>query len=232
MLSIFDPIRNMNFAAVLIRLVIACTAGALIGIERSYKNKAAGFRTHILVALAACTASMTGLYLYLNAGLPTDMSRIGAQVITGLGFIGGGTIVVTRDQTVKGLTTAAGMWTSGIIGLAIGAGFYEGGLAALVMVLLVETAAENFRSHIQKPTKFNLVLSYYERHYLDQIMRFFKDRNASITNLKITGTNEGEKPVWSALMTVSCPNEVDPGTFAKQVREMEGIISAEIIENA
>lgn len=232
MLSIFDPIRNMNFAAVLIRLIIACITGALIGIERSYKNKAAGFRTHILVSLAACIASMTGLYLYLSAGLPTDMSRIGAQVITGLGFIGGGTIVVTRDQTVKGLTTAAGMWAAGIIGLAIGAGFYEGGLAALVMVLLVETVAERFRSHIRKPAKFALALSYYERHYLDQIMRFCKDRNASITGLKITGSSEGEKPVYSALMTVSCLNEVDPKTFAEQIQEMEGIISAEIVENA
>ena len=96
-------------------MILAFACGTVIGLERSYRNKPAGFRTHTLVCLAACIASLTGLYLYLIAHLPTDVSRIGAQIISGLGFLGAGTIVVTKRNTVKGLTTAAGIWTTGII---------------------------------------------------------------------------------------------------------------------
>ena len=123
MLHVFDSFRGVSFAAVLIKLLLSFIIGTVIGLERSYHNKPAGFRTHILVVLGAAIASMTGIYLYVGLSLPTDVSRIAAGVVTGLGFIGAGTIVVTRKQKVKGLTTAAGLWTSGLIGLCIGAGF-------------------------------------------------------------------------------------------------------------
>ena len=109
MLEFFDPIREITFMTVMIRFLIAIICGGLIGIERSYKNRPAGFRTHILVCIGATIASMTGIYLYLNMGLPTDISRLGAQVVSGLGFIGGGTIIVINKKRIKGLTTAAGL---------------------------------------------------------------------------------------------------------------------------
>ena len=229
MLSFFDPLRGMGFGAVLFRMILACLCGALIGLERSYKNKSAGFRTHILVCLGACIASLTGLYLYLVVHLPTDMSRIGAQVITGLGFIGGGTIIVTRDKTVRGLTTAAGMWASGIIGLAVGAGFYEGALSALVIILFIETVMDRFRSHIRKAPEFRVAVSYYTRPDLDNILRYFKDRNCSITNLQITGSTEGAVPVYSALVSLRSGYELSPEVLLTHIRSMEGIISAEKI---
>ena len=125
MLHIFDSIRGISFAAVLIKLLLAFAIGTIIGLERSYHNKPAGFRTHILVVLGASIASLTGIYLYVGLNLPTDVSRIAAGVVTGLGFIGAGTIIVTRKLKVKGLTTAAGLWTSGLIGLAVGSSYYH-----------------------------------------------------------------------------------------------------------
>ena len=138
MLSFFNSFRDINTVNIFFRMVFAVICGGVIGIERSMKNRPAGFRTHILIITGATAASLTGHYIYMILGLPTDMSRLGAQVITGLGFIGAGTIIVTGTRTVKGLTTAAGLWATGIMGLAIGAGFYEGALIGTIAILFTE----------------------------------------------------------------------------------------------
>ena len=137
MLPIFNNLRDINSLTILFRMVLAVVCGAVIGIERSIKNRPAGFRTHILIIVGATTASLTGHYVYLVMGLPTDMSRLGAQVITGLGFIGAGTIIVTGAKTVKGLTTAAGLFCSACMGFACGAGMYDCVLIVLVILVVV-----------------------------------------------------------------------------------------------
>lgn len=124
MLAFLDPFRGLGFGTVVLKMTVSFLLGAAIGIERSYKNRPAGFRTHILVALGASVASMSGIYIYLNDALPADVSRIGAAVVSGLGFLGAGTIIVTKQYSVKGLTTAAGLWTSennklGVINLQV-----------------------------------------------------------------------------------------------------------------
>ncbi|MBQ8994664.1 MAG: MgtC/SapB family protein, partial [Oscillospiraceae bacterium] len=138
MLQIVDPFRGVDLFSVLIKLVLAVVLGSAIGMERSYKNRPAGVRTHMLVSSGAAIASMTGIYLYLVAGVPTDITRISASVVSGLSFLGVGTIIVTKNYSVKGLTTAAGLWVSGIIGLCIGAGFYEGAIVSTALVLFTE----------------------------------------------------------------------------------------------
>ena len=156
MLNSITTARGLSFGPVLLRMVLAFLCGSAIGFERSYKNRPAGFRTHILVCIAAAALSMTGLYLYLNLGLPTDISRLGAQVVSGLGFIGAGTIIVTRNRNVKGLTTAAGLWATGIIGLALGSGFYEGGMLATALVLLTETVFSRLGARIKHTPEFEI----------------------------------------------------------------------------
>ena len=102
------PTRQLSRAA---PIVLAVLCGGLIGLEREYKRRPAGFRTHILICLGAAMTTLTSQHLYLNMGMYTDVSRLGAQVIAGVGFIGAGTIIVTKRQRVKGLTTAAGKQT-------------------------------------------------------------------------------------------------------------------------
>ena len=228
MLSIFNGLRNLDLLSILVRLLLSFVAGTVIGLERSYHNKPAGFRTHILVVLGAAIASMTGIYLYVGLHLPADVSRIAAGVVTGLGFIGAGTILVTRKQRVKGLTTAAGLWTSGLVGLAIGAGFYEGGILATLMMLFVETSLNSFRNKIRYAPEFEVALSYYHKTDLDTVLRFCKDNDVSITNLKITGTKDSETALYSALLTLKSSTGVDIEDFVKQIDNMPGIISAEV----
>ena len=107
MLPIFDGLRDVTIASVAVRMVLAVICGGIIGMEREFKRRPAGFRTHILICLGAAMTTLTSQFLYLNMHYYTDMARLGAQVVAGMGFIGAGTIIVTLRQRVKGLTTAA-----------------------------------------------------------------------------------------------------------------------------
>jgi putative Mg2+ transporter-C (MgtC) family protein len=119
------------------RLILAVLLGGVIGIERGVRNHPAGFRTHSLVCAGACLAMLTNQYVFENISGLTDPTRLGAQVITGVGFLGVGTILVTGRHRIKGLTTAAGLWASACTGLAIGIGFYSGAIAAAVVIVVV-----------------------------------------------------------------------------------------------
>lgn len=124
-------------AEVLMRLLLAVVLSGLVGIERSVKGREAGFRTHILVCLGSTLIMLTGIYLFdqYREVAQFDPTRLGSQVVTGIGFIGAGTIIQFRDS-VRGLTTAASIWASAGIGLAVGSGFYVGACGATVIVLV------------------------------------------------------------------------------------------------
>ena len=141
-------LRELNYISMLLRIVLAMFVGGLIGLERERKKRGAGFRTYMLVALGASLTIILSQYLnmMLNGpwvqtaeaiGIKTDVSRFGAQVINGVGFLGAGTIIVTSNQNVKGLTTAAGLWASACLGLAVGAGFYECVLICFVLEVII-----------------------------------------------------------------------------------------------
>ena len=136
MLNFLEPLRDLSLLSVLVRLVLAVVCGGAIGIEREHKRRPAGFRTHILICLGAAMTTMTSEFLFLNMHLYTDIARLGAQVIAGIGFIGAGTIIVTKRRQVKGLTTAAGLWTCAVIGLATGAGYYEAAVVVTAAILI------------------------------------------------------------------------------------------------
>jgi len=127
---------ELNHFTVLIRLLLAVILGGIIGLERGANKHPAGFRTHILVCVGAALAMLTNQYVHANFGPLVDPSRLGAQVITGVGFLGVGTILVTGRYKIKGLTTAAGLWASACIGLAAGIGFYSGAIIAAALVLI------------------------------------------------------------------------------------------------
>ena len=126
MLYLLEPLRELTMFSVLLRMLLAVLLGGIIGIEREYKHRPAGIRTHILICLGAAMTTLTSQYLYLEMHYLTDLSRLGAQVIAGIGFLGAGTIIVTRGNRIRGLTTAAGLWASAVVGLALGGGILRG----------------------------------------------------------------------------------------------------------
>ena len=120
---------------VCIRCFLSVVIGGFIGSERARHGRAAGMRTHVLVCLGSALTSMIGIYVSDIVGNTGDVLRISAQVISGIGFLGAGMIILKNNNVITGLTTAAGVWTTGIIGIAVGYGFYEGALIATVLFL-------------------------------------------------------------------------------------------------
>lgn len=225
MFEIINNLREVTIFTTLLKILLALLCGSAIGIERTYRNRSAGLRTHVLVCVGATIASLIGIYMYLVLELPTDMSRIAAQVVTGLGFVGAGTIYVTRKNTVKGLTTAAGLWSAGIVGLAIGAGFYEGAILCTIIILLTETILRNFSNNISQLTEINVLVTYNDRNDLDNVLRYLKDQSISISNLHIT--NDGS--VRNATISIRLHGENDLDELTNSIGNMVGIVGAKIV---
>lgn len=228
MLSVFDPIRDVTVLSVAIRLVLSFFCGAIIGLEREFKRRPAGFRTHILICVGAAMTTMTGQYLFLAEGFYTDMARLGAQVIAGIGFIGAGTIIVTRRNQIKGLTTAAGLWTCAIIGLCIGAGFYEGGFIATLLVLISELFFSKLEyAFMKRHPDVNIYLEFRSRSVLETVFSYLKDQNIKVRNLEITRTQEKEVMNSSAIFTLRFQKAVPETAVLEAIRAIDGIYLAE-----
>ena len=127
---------EINALSTFVRLALALICGGVLGMERGKKNRPAGFRTYMLVCVGATLVMLTNQFICDQYGTG-DPARLGAQVISGIGFLGAGTIIVTGRNRVKGLTTAAGLWADACVGLAIGIGFYSAALIGCTMILVV-----------------------------------------------------------------------------------------------
>lgn len=229
MLTCFDFVRDMDFIAVLTRLLLAVVCGGLIGIEREVKRRPAGFRTHILICLGAAVTTLTSQYLYLVLGLYTDVARLGAQVVAGIGFIGAGTIIVTNRRRVKGLTTAAGLWTSAIIGLVCGAGYIEGALFATLMVLLAELVLVKIEYRFaRKLTDTNLYIEYYKAETIENIVHNLREHHVKMSGLEISRvTEETGQQRYSAVVSVQASRSGLDTELLKGLQSTPNVISIE-----
>ena len=142
----------MFLLKVVLRLFASLVIGVLIGKERANHGRAAGMRTHALVALGACLTSLMSVYLSDVLGTGGDVMRISAQVVSGIGFLGAGMIIIKNNDIITGLTTAAGVWTTSIIGIALGYGFYEGAIICTVLFLLAVILFSRFEKR-RKPVE-------------------------------------------------------------------------------
>ena len=198
--------------------------GGAIGIEREHKRRTAGFRTHILICLGAAMTTMISQFLLYNMHLYTDIGRLGAQVIAGIGFIGAGTIIVTKRRQVKGLTTAAGLWTCAIIGLAIGAGYFEAALLSTIIILLAEIFFSRFEYWVLDNAKnINIYVEYTGNENLDSVIRLLKSYRIVIIDLEITKSGVNS----CAIFQLQLPKKVSHDKIMTSISASEGIISVE-----
>lgn len=228
MLEIFDDLRNVTVFSVALRLFLAVLCGGLIGIERTYKRRPAGFRTHILICMGAAVTTLTSQYMVLNLHYYTDMGRIGAQVVAGIGFIGAGTIIVTRQNRVKGLTTAAGMWASAIIGLAFGVGFYEGGIVVTALILLAETCLSKMEYRIlSNVPEINLYIEYLDQNCLKDLLRMFRFRQVKLLDIEITRAKGNDKMNACAILTLRLNKKCTVEEVLGWIRTADGVLMVE-----
>ena len=228
MLHVLDSLRDMSTLSIFTRLIFSMICGGLIGIERTYHRKPAGFRTHMLICIAASITTMTSQYLFLVLRLPTDPTRIGAQVIAGMGFIGAGTIIVTKKQNVKGLTTAAGLWATAIIGLANGTAFYEGGLIATILVLLAELVFSRIEYRmINKSPELRVFVEYTTKSVLNSIFDLIQHEKITLQTVEITRQKPSAKKPASAIIVMRMNHSDSASTFLEAIGMMEGVIQVE-----
>ena len=138
MINIMSILKEVNIVSMTVKVLLAMILGGSLGLERGIKNRPAGFRTYMLVCLGATLVMSTNQYVYQTFGV-SDPTRLGAQVVSGIGFLGAGTIMVTKRNQIKGLTTAAGLWAVACLGLAIGIGFYSGALIGGLAIFFANT---------------------------------------------------------------------------------------------
>ncbi len=191
--EIIDPIvrvthwnwlADLSMGTITIRLILAVLLGGLIGIERALKHHAAGFRTYIIVCLGSTIAMMTNEFLSRATNMG-DGARLGAQVISGIGFLGAGTIMFTSRNQVKGLTTAAGLWASACLGLAIGIGFYSLSIIAAIIIVIVLAILPSIEKFLTTKSKqFTIHIEFECRENLKQFVMLIREMDFKVLSIE------------------------------------------------
>ena len=229
MLSIFDFQRtgDINVLAITVRLVVALICGGIIGIERERKRRPAGFRTHILICIGAAMTTLTSQYIAFELKGVTDLARLGAQVIAGVGFIGAGTIIVTKRKNVKGLTTAAGLWASAIVGLCAGAGFIEGALLTTVIIIIAELVLARFEYFMVSNSRtVTIFVEYSDTSKLTAIVETVKENSSYIRDIEITKSNS-ESNTSCAIFSLQMPRRTSHDKMITIIANLDGVVSVE-----
>lgn len=230
---------------VVLRLLLAIAIGGGIGYERQSQNRPAGFRTHILVCVGAAVISLMQLQMNqetinmvlsnpeLVGAVRSDMARMSAQVVSGIGFLGAGTIMHEKGS-IKGLTTAATVWVVGCIGLAVGYGYYWLSIVSGICVIMVLVSLKKLESNIL--SKGNIVkidIRYYDRKEVSDFLRtYFNNHNIKVKNIEYALEEEhedGEHVIKSCMYTLLVPKYMRSSDVLYSLLKNESIFKASIV---
>jgi putative Mg2+ transporter-C (MgtC) family protein len=189
MILAIDPILNLlkldesiTWYGVIVRLVVATIFGGIVGLERQNNNQSAGFRTHIILTVASALAMLTNQFIIERFGTG-DISRIGAGVVSGVGFLGAGTILITSRNRIKGLTTAAGLWACSCLGIAIGAGFYTAAICGLIIYVFA-LLLQPLEGKLSKFSKYvNIQLEFDDPKKINSFIDYIREKNIKLLSL-------------------------------------------------
>ena len=241
MIAALDYLRELNAASLLFRLALAMFFGGMIGLERERKRRPAGFRTYMLVCLGATLTLLLSQYeaqmldtawavRAAEIGIKTDVSRFGAQVINGIGFLGAGTVIVTGRQEVKGLTTAAGLWASACMGLAIGAGFYECVVLGFALIFLCIRLLPRLESlMVERARNMNLYVEFASLDDVGAIIGRIKSQGAQIYEVDIERGTEESHLRPSAVFTIRLDHAVHHAQVMAAISELENVTTIDEI---
>lgn len=217
-----DYFYDLSVVSVILRLVLAVIFGGIIGLQRESRGQFAGFRTHILVCVGAALAMLTNQYICEFFTGTHDPARLGAQVITGVGFLGVGTILITGGHKIKGLTTAAGLWASACLGLAVGIGFYGGALVAAIIIFVALALMPKLETVVMKRSKR---AEFYAE--LDSIpsmkalTRFMESKNIHILERSVSNAPPVFSDSVALIITATCPSGSDRIKLIEEMNELD-----------
>ncbi len=212
-----------DLLAIFIRLALAMLCGGILGMERGKKNRPAGFRTYMLVCVGATLVMLTNQYMCELYGTG-DPARLGAQVISGIGFLGAGTIIVTGRNRVKGLTTAAGLWADACVGLAIGIGFYSGAIIGCTLILIVMSVLHRLDDRMTANTKtLDLYMEFHKMSDLGAFMSKIKEFGMKISEIEMTKANNTEDVAVAVLLTLKMEKKRPHTDIIELLSQVEGV---------
>lgn len=223
--------KELNALSVTVRPILSILFSGVIGMERQGRHHPAGLRTHILVCLGSTMTTMLGQYLYVEFG--SDPARIGAQVVSGIGFLGVGTIIM-NDGHVRGITTAAGLWASACMGLALGIGFYEGALLGFLAVIFVLIVIRQINVHYYRrhPRQKHLKVSLRQMSDLVYVTKLLHTWGVTVSNVHIPGAGDGEEGFSGGVsveLELNMKNYVDGNTVLVDLMKETCVLYADYI---
>ncbi len=202
MISQLAILKDINVISICVRIFLSVVISGILGFERGRKRHPAGFRTYILVCLGSTIVMMTNQYIYQTYHTG-DIGRLGAQVVSGIGFLGAGTIIITGRNQVRGLTTAAGLWASACIGLSIGIGFYEGAILGGTTIFFVMTILHKMDNLMRKKSNLlHLYLEFENSLGLGSFLSLAKKNSIDVMDVQIVKNKGEEKKAMSVLLSV------------------------------
>ena len=224
---LLDAASSWSLLAIAIRLLFALIVGLIIGIDRERKRRVAGIKTHILVCLGSALVMITSQYMMEAFGDVADISRMGAQVISGVGFLGVGTIIVTGRNQVKGLTTAASIWVCACVGLAAGIGFIEGVIIVLVLLVFTLKVLGKLDTLVRKGAKeVDLYIEFVDNKSLLTFCDKIKADGHTIVKMQI-GKWDGEHDLPNALFSIRTKDRDQVARLAVELRRLKYVKSVE-----
>ena len=224
----------MAFWDVCLRLFLAMLCGGIIGVERGRKHRPAGFRTYILVCvgsaltmvLSAYIVAMHDTWIKVAPNLAkSDYARFGAQVINGIGFLGAGTIIITGKNQVKGMTTAAGLWASACMGLAIGAGFYWGALVGCILMILTVTVFAKIETFITSRSRnITIYLEFDQTDNVADIVERIKSHGVRIFDVELMKANQGGASKYpGAILVMRLPKKLSHTALVTELAKVDSV---------
>lgn len=219
-------LREITYLAVALRIFAAVIVGGILGLERGMKNRPAGLRTYMLVCVGACVIMLTNQYTYQTFGTG-DPVRMGAQVVSGIGFLGAGTIIVTRRNQIKGLTTAAGLWSAAGVGLALGVGFYEAAIVGAVAVFAVITLLQKMDNKLHRRSRQLEAYIELSTISLGDFLRTMRAEEIDVSNVQREFDDDDADRVRAYVATLKGKKRQSHGELMEKVLSVDGVEFAE-----
>lgn len=215
-------LREVTYLAVALRIFVAVIIGGILGLERGMKNRPAGLRTYMLVCVGACVVMLTNQYIYQVFG-SGDPVRMGAQVVSGIGFLGAGTIIVTRRNQIKGLTTAAGLWSAAGVGLALGVGFYEAAIVGTVAVFAVMTLLQRMDNRLHRRSRRLEAYIELSTISLGDFLRTMRDEGIDVSDVQREYEEENSDSVRAYIATLKGKKRQNHTELMEKVLSIPGV---------
>ncbi len=215
--------EGLTTGAVAVKLILATLLGSFVGMERANKRYAAGIRTFALVSLGSALATITGIYFAQMSGDAADIGRVPAQILAGIGFLGAGTIIVTDRRQIRGLTTAAGLWVTAAMGIAIGAGLLWPAVICFCLILITNYYLHYMTQYVENHTRVVDLYVELEKTQIKTLLAFIKEEGYELLSVE----RRPEVPLVDGDATLRL--NIDQGRkfnhriIVQDVRALEGI---------